>query len=107
MQTHPIATPEQHAHEREALELIRHPTVTEAYARVRDHWLAQADPSPAMRQCFDWAFREVMFSAAIWSSNQDPLRPKVITITRLAHPLGTCRFRARGGASTTRTPFIG
>ena len=29
-----------------------------------------------------------MFSAAIWSSNQDPLRPRVITITRLAHRLG-------------------
>ena len=88
MKPHPIATPEQHQHERQALELIQHPTVLKAYERVRAHWLEQADPTPAMRACFDWAFREVMFSAAIWSSNQDPLRPRVITITRLAHPVG-------------------
>jgi len=88
MQEHPIATPEQHAHELQALELIQHPIVKEAYARVRESWLEKADPTPAMRACFDWAFDEVMFSAAIWSSNQDPLRPKVITITRLAHPVG-------------------
>ena len=37
--------------------------------------------------CFDWAFEEVMFSAAIWSSNQDPLRPE----GHLHHPA-----RARG-----------
>jgi len=88
MDRHPIATPEQHEHERQALELIRHPIIKEAYERVRAHWLEKAQPSPAMRGCFDSAFEEVMFSAAIWSSNQDPLRPKVITITRLAHPLG-------------------
>ena len=41
-----------------------------------------------MRSCFDAAFEEVMFSAAVWSLNQDPLRPKVICITRLAHRLG-------------------
>ena len=88
MKNHPIATPEQHDHERQALELIEHPIVKEAYERVAAHWLKLADPSPAMRGCFDWAFAEVMFSAAIWSSNQDPLRPKVIAITRLAHPVG-------------------
>ena len=88
MSDHPIATPEQHEHELAALRLIEHPIVQEAYGRVYDHWLAEMDPSPAMRACFDWAFREVMFSAAIWSSNQDPLRPKVIAITRLEHPLG-------------------
>jgi len=85
--SHPIATPEQHEHELQALELTAHPTVRKAYDRVRDHWLAIMDPSPAMRACFDWAFEEVMFSAAVWSSNQDPLRPKVTAITRLAHPL--------------------
>jgi len=85
--SHPIATPEQHEHELQALELTQHPTVKKAYDRVRDHWLALMDPSPAMRSCFDWAFEEVMFSAAVWSSNQDPLRPKVTTITRLAHPV--------------------
>ena len=67
------------------LELIVHPTVTEAYRRVAARWLDLAEPSEVMRECFDWAFREVMFSAAIWSSNQDPLRPKVTCITRLAH----------------------
>jgi len=87
MEPHPIATPEQHEHELAALELIQHRTIQEAYARVREHWLDIADPSPAMRACFESAFEEVMFSAAIWSSNQDPLRPKVTTITRLTHPV--------------------
>ena len=41
-----------------------------------------------MRERFDDAFAEVMFSAAVWSSNQDKLRPKVSCITRLAHPGG-------------------
>jgi len=91
MNRHPIATAEQHEHERQALELIRHPIVREAYGQVREHWLAQMDPTPAMRGCFDAAFEEVMFSAAVWSSNQDPLLPKVIAITRLAHPLGELR----------------
>lgn len=85
--SHPIATPEQHEHELQALELIRHPIVRKARDRVRDHWLEIMDPSPAMRACFDDAFEEVMFSAAVWSSNQDPLRPKVTTITRLEHPV--------------------
>ena len=84
---HPIATPEQHEQELAALELTRHRTVRKAFAEVRDHWLAIMDPSPVMRECFDAAFEEVMFSAAIWSSNQDPLRPKITTITRLAHPV--------------------
>ena len=87
MKNHPIATPDQHAHELEALELIEHPIIKEAYGRVKADWLKKADPSPAMQACFDRAFHEVMFSAAVWSSNQDPLRPKVVTITRLAHPV--------------------
>ena len=45
-----------------------------------------------MRSCFDWAFEEVMFSAAVWSLNQDPLRPHVICITRLAHTLDGVRI---------------
>ena len=88
MASHPIATAEQHAHELEALELTRHPVVAQAYDRVREDWLAATDPSPDMRSCFDWAFEEVMFSAAVWSLNQDPLRPRVVCITRLAHPVG-------------------
>ena len=39
-----------------------------------------------MRERFDDAFAEVMFSAAGWSSNQDKLRPKVSCITRLGAP---------------------
>jgi hypothetical protein len=86
--SHPIATAEQHEHERRALALTQHPLVMEAAERVRKSWLAAAKPSPDMRSCFDWAFTEVMFSAAVWSLNQDPLRPKVVCITRLAHRLG-------------------
>jgi len=92
MESHPIATTEQHEHERQALELTQHPIVKGAFERVRAHWLEKAAPSPAMRACFDAAFEEVMFSAAVWSLNQDPLRPKVIAITRLAHPLGDLRI---------------
>ena len=81
MESHPIATAEQHEHERQALQLTQHPIVKEAFERVRAHWLEEAAPSPAMRACFDAAFEEVMFAAAVWSLNQDPLRPKVITTT--------------------------
>ncbi len=85
MESHAIATSEQHAHELEAFELTRHPRVEAARERIRESWLAAAMPGPSARQCFDWAFEEVMFSAAVWSLNQDPLRPKVICITRLGH----------------------
>jgi hypothetical protein len=92
MDPHPIATAEQHAHERQALALTQHPIVKAAYERVRRSWLEAADPGPDMRSCFEEAFEEVMFSAAVWSLNQDSLRPKVICITRLAHPLGDLRI---------------
>ncbi|MEE3239360.1 MAG: hypothetical protein VX231_00145 [Pseudomonadota bacterium] len=85
MMTHPVATAEQHKQELAALKLIEHPTVKAAYEQVYHHWLEILPPSDVMRACFDEAFKEVMFSAAIWSSNQDPLRPKVSVITRLAH----------------------
>src|SRR4051794_34963846 len=83
--THPVATAEQHALELAALELIGHPTVRAAYAEVAQTWLGRAKASDAMRERFAAAFEEVMFSAAVWSSNQDPLRPKVTCITRLEH----------------------
>ena len=94
MAPHPVATPEQHEHEHFALELTRHPTVRAAFERVRKHWRENADPAPGpdMLACFDASFEEVMFSAAIWSANQDPLRPKVVTITRLAHALEGVRI---------------
>ena len=84
---HPVATTAQHEQELAALELTEHPTVRAAYHQVAEAWLARAKASEGMRMRFDDAFREVMFSAAVWSSNQDTLRPKVSCITRLAHPV--------------------
>ena len=45
MDSHPIATPEQHAHERQALELIQHPIVKEAYERWDGASLYFLDPN--------------------------------------------------------------
>lgn len=84
---HPVATSSQHEQELAALELTNHPTVKAAYRTVAENWLGRAKPSDAMREVFDAAFAEVMFSAAVWSSNQDKLRPKVSCITRLGHPV--------------------
>ena len=83
----PVATASQHEQELAALELMAHPTVKSAYRDVAETWLARAKPSEAMRERFHDAFAEVMFSAAVWSSNQDKLRPKVSCITRLGHPV--------------------
>jgi hypothetical protein len=83
----PVATAEQHEHELAALELTKHPTVQAAYRSVAENWLSRAKASEAMRERFDDAFEEVMFSAAMWSSNQDKLRPKVTCITRIGHPV--------------------
>ncbi len=83
----PVATASQHEQELAALELTAHPTVQAAFRRVGKTWLGRAKASDAMRSVFDDAFAEVMFSAAVWSSNQDMLRPKVSCITRLGHPV--------------------
>jgi hypothetical protein len=83
----PVATASQHEQELAALELTTHPVVRTAYTRVAENWLARSKPSDAMRARFDDAFTEVMFSAAVWSSNQDTLRPKVSCITRIGHPV--------------------
>ena len=87
MHGHPVATDEQHEHELAALRLWEHPVVEQAREQVAARWLEDEQPSPVMRECFDWAVEEVLFSAVIWSSNQDPLHPKVTCITRLEHPL--------------------
>lgn len=87
-----IATAAQHEHELAALDLTEHPTVQAAYRSVAEKWLRRAKPSDAMRARFDDAFAEVMFSAAMWSSNQDKLRPKVTCISRLAHPVSGRRI---------------
>ena len=83
----PIDTPQQREHELLALELFNSPELQTVYAQVRVYWLDLAKPSPDMRACFDAAFNEVMFSAVVWALNQDPLYPKVITISRLSHDL--------------------
>jgi hypothetical protein len=85
--THPVATQDQQEVERQALRLIEHPTLRRVRDEVRAHWLEQAAPGADMRACFDAAFEEVMFCAAVWSLNQDPECPRVVTITRLAHEL--------------------
>lgn len=87
----PIATPEQNAHERRALELFADPKVAAAREEVRAWWLASRPRSEDALACFEWAFEEVMFAAVVWSLNQDPLHPKVITITRLEHTLDGVR----------------
>jgi hypothetical protein len=86
-----VATADQHEVERRALQLIRHPLLQRTRTEVQAHWLKAAAPSPEMRACFDWAFEEVMFGAAVWSLNQDPQRPKVVTITRLRQARGYAR----------------
>jgi len=83
----PVATASQHEQELAALELMEHPAVKAAYRSVAETWLGRAKASDAMRQRFNDAFAEVMFSAAVWSSNQDKLRPKVSCITRIGHPV--------------------
>jgi len=83
----PIATEDQRATELRALELAGHPELLRTKAEVRSFWLRANDPSPDMRACFEWAFEEVMFAALVWSLNQDPLYPRVVTITRFAHRL--------------------
>lgn len=85
--THPVATESQHAQELAALDLVQHAVVRAAYDDVARRWLERARPSEEMRARFEAAYAEVMFSAAMWSSNQDPLRPDVTCITRLAHPV--------------------
>jgi len=92
MHDHPVATVEQHEHELAALALFEHPVVAEAREAVRADWLEKEQPSQAMRDCFDRAFEEVMFSAVVWSSNQDPLHPKVTCITRLEHEVDGARI---------------
>jgi hypothetical protein len=91
IQTNPIATKDQAEVEREALRLVDHPTVQRTREEVRAQWLAKAAPGPEMQACFEAAFEEVMFCAAVWSLSQDPERPRVVTITRLAHELGGIR----------------
>jgi len=81
----PLDTPQQRAHELEALRLHKLPELAAERERLGRYWQEQIKPSPAMQSCFDAAFEEVMFGAVIWALNQDPKQPKVITISRLPH----------------------
>lgn len=83
----PIATEDQHTVERRALEIFAHPRVTATRKEIQEYWTHSMPRSPEMLGCFDRAFEEVMFAAVVWSLNQDPLYPRVVTITRLAHQL--------------------
>tara|TARA_B110000444_G_scaffold256295_1_gene292356 strand:+ start:773 stop:2014 length:1242 start_codon:yes stop_codon:yes gene_type:complete len=83
----PIATKEQSVFELKGLELFKDPRIIKTMEEVKEYWIAENNPSVEMLECFSWAFEEVMFAAVIWSSNQDPLYPAVITITRLTHEL--------------------
>lgn len=85
----PIYTAEQREHELLALSYYHHPEIQAAREETRAYWLDLAKPSAVMQSCFDASFEEVMFGAVVWALNQDPLYPKVITITRLPHTLGT------------------
>jgi limonene-1,2-epoxide hydrolase len=84
----PIATPDQAETELRALKVIGHPVMQRTIAEIRKSWPEQVKPSAEMMSLFDRAFEEVTFSAAVWSLNTDKERPKVVTITRLAHRLG-------------------
>jgi hypothetical protein len=88
MPTNPIATADQAEIERKALAVLEHPIMRQTIAEVRKSWPEQVRPSPEMLARFDSAFEEVVYASAIWSLNTDKERPKVITITRLAHKLG-------------------
>ena len=52
----PIATPEQHEHERRAVRLYQHPVIQQTREEVRNYWLDAAKPSADMRRCFDGAW---------------------------------------------------
>lgn len=51
-----------------------------------------APRSDEMLGCLEWALEEGMFAALVWSLNQDPLYPKIITITPLPHFIGDLRI---------------
>ena len=105
--THPVATDVQHEHELAALDLVQHPTVKAAYDAVAPRWLARSKPSEAMRRVFDAAFEEVMFSAAMWSSNRTRCGPRPSASPGSSTPSTAVACPGRAGASTTPTPSTG
>lgn len=81
----PIDTATQREFELKALKVFNHARFQSAKQAVQQWWLAEIDPSEDARSCFDAAFEEVCFGAVIWSLNQNPLAPSVVTISRVAH----------------------
>ncbi|MEM8498956.1 MAG: hypothetical protein AAF542_13090 [Pseudomonadota bacterium] len=81
----PIDTVSQREFELRALEVFQHPDFQQAKSEVEKYWLEEVKPSDDALSCFDGAFEEVCFGATIWSLNQDPLHPAVITISRVEH----------------------
>lgn len=84
----PIATAEQARFEQEALRVLADSRMQATIADRRAYWLEKAQPGDAMRRAFETKFDEVVFGAIIWSLNTDPLRPGVVTISRIPHQLG-------------------
>lgn len=85
--TNPIATPTQARLEQLALRVMADPRMQATIADRRQYWLDKMKPGADMRKAFDIHFEEVVFGAIIWSLNCDPLRPEIVTITRIPHEL--------------------
>ena len=81
----PINTEIQRSHELYALEIFNDSALKKEREKIRAYWLDLVNPTEVMFSCFETAFEEVMFGAVIWALNQNPLNPKVITISRIPH----------------------
>lgn len=88
----PIDTAAQREFELLALEVFQHPEFQKVKSEVAQFWLDEVQPSQDARSCFESAFEEVCFGATIWSLNQDPLHPAVITISRIEHSIKGVRI---------------
>ena len=81
----PINTEVQRSHELYALEIFNDFALKKEREKIRAYWLDLVNPTEVMHSCFETAFEEVMFGAVIWALNQNPLSPKVTTISRVPH----------------------
>ncbi|WP_254214557.1 hypothetical protein [Burkholderia multivorans] len=85
----PLATDDQIAAEKRALELVQAPAVIEAKAVLKSKWLAAAKtlggvPAEAMAS-LDTAVDETVFSNALSVVNRDPERPKIVSLLAAPH----------------------
>ncbi|MFK7732471.1 MAG: hypothetical protein AB8B48_12705 [Pseudomonadales bacterium] len=88
----PIDTASQREYELLALDIFKHPEFQRAKSEVAKFWLDEVQASEDARSCFEAAFEEVCFGATIWSLNQDPMHPSVVTISRVAHSIDGVRI---------------